>query len=89
MEWVTCIKETIRFIEEHLTEKFTIDDVAKHVALSSLYLQRGFQIITGFSLGEYIRNRRLYEAGKEILATDDKMIDISYKYGYETPEKLF
>ena len=36
MEWVTCIKETIRFIEEHLTEKFTIDDVAKHVALSSL-----------------------------------------------------
>ncbi|MCI9653052.1 MAG: AraC family transcriptional regulator [Acholeplasmatales bacterium] len=88
MEWVTCIKETIRFIEEHLTEKFTIDDVAKHVALSSLYLQRGFQIITGFSLGEYIRNRRLYEAGKEILATDDKMIDISYKYGYETPESF-
>lgn len=88
VEWVTCIKEVIRYIEMHLTEDISIESIAKHVYISSLYLQRGFQILTGYSLGEYIRNRRLYEAGKEILSTKEKIITIAYRYGYETPESF-
>lgn len=88
MEWTTYIKEAIRFIEEHLLEPIGPDDVATAVHISPLYLQRGFQIITGFNIAEYIRNRRLYEAGKLIISSNKKIIDISYEYGYGTPESF-
>lgn len=39
-------------------------------------------------LGEYVRNRRLTLAGGELSTTDNKVIDIAFKYGYESPESF-
>ena len=63
-------------------------EVAAHVNMSEMYLQRGFQVVTGLTLGEYVRNRRLYMAAMDLVGTRDKVIDISYRYGYETPESF-
>ena len=41
-----------------------------------------FAMLCGFSVAEYIRNRRLALAGNDLLITDDKIIDIAMKYGY-------
>jgi hypothetical protein len=43
-------------------------------------------MITGITIGEYIRNRRLTLAGEELSSTKSKVIDVALKYGYETPE---
>lgn len=88
MEWTTCIKEAIRYMEEHLLEIWSPEEVAEYVHVSTMYLQNGFQIMTGYTLGEYIRNRRLYLAAMELLHGDEKVIDIAYRYGYETPESF-
>ncbi len=88
MEWVTCIKEAISYIEKHLLEQISPADVSKHVCISTIYLQRGFQVLTGYTIGEYVRNRRLFESGRAILAGKEKIIDIAYRYGYETPESF-
>ena len=45
-------------------------------------------MLTGISIGEYIRNRRLSLAGQEMTLSDVKVIDIALKYGYETPESF-
>ena len=42
--------------------------------------------MTGYSIGEYIRSRRLYLAGLDVISGTEKVIDIAYKYGYDTPE---
>lgn len=42
----------------------------------------------GFSMGEYIRNRRLTLAGSELSSTDARVIDVALKYGYESPESF-
>ena len=86
MEWVNCLKEVINYIEDHINEDIKINDIARHIAVSSFYLQRSFQIATGYSLGEYVRNRKLYLAAMELSTSDIKVIDVAYKYGYETPE---
>lgn len=44
--------------------------------------------MSGVSIGEYIRNRRLTLAGIEIVSSDTKIIDIAFKYGYESPESF-
>lgn len=88
MEWVTCLKKTLEYIEDNLEKDIDIEKIAGDVFVSPYYLRKGFGIITGYSVGEYIRNRRLYEAAESICRTDEKIIDIALKYGYETPESF-
>ncbi|MCR5357094.1 MAG: AraC family transcriptional regulator [Lachnospiraceae bacterium] len=88
MEWMTAIRESIRYIEENIITVSSPAEVAGHVNMSEMYLQRGFQVVTGLTLGEYIRNRRLYLAALDLVGTDLKVIDIALKYGYETPESF-
>lgn len=88
MEWMMAIRESISYMEENILTVTGPTEIAEHVSISEMYLQRGFQVVTGLTLGEYVRNRRLYMAAMELVSTDDKIIDISYKYGYETPESF-
>lgn len=88
MDWLTGIQNAINYIEEHLTEEIGYEEVAKEAACSNFYFQRIFGILCGISLGDYIRNRRLTLAGDELSASDDKVIDIALKYGYESPESF-
>ena len=88
MEWLTSIRTAIDYMEEHLTDNISAQDVAARVHLSPFFLQRGFSLMTGYGIGEYIRNRRLYQAAVDLKETDDKVIDIAFRYGYETPESF-
>lgn len=89
MNWNQSLEKAITYIEENLLEDFSFEDVAKEAAVSSLYLQKGFAIATGISMGEYIRNRRLYSAANEIINSSDvKITDLAFKYGYETSESF-
>ena len=88
MEWITAMQRAITYMEEHLMEEINYEDVAKHVYTSSYEFHRAFSFLTGMTANAYIRNRRLSLAGREIVETDTKIIDIALKYGYETPESF-
>lgn len=88
MEWTESLRSAIGYMEKHLLDDISADDVAEAVHISSFYLQKGFRIMTGYSIGEYIRYRRLYMAALDVAAGKEKMIDLAYKYGYETPESF-
>lgn len=42
MEWLTCIRTAIDYMEKHLEENISAQDVAKQVYMSSFFLQKGF-----------------------------------------------
>jgi len=88
MRWTECIGDAISFIEENITEEITIADIAKMVHISPFYFQKGFAMLCDFTVGDYIRCRRLTLAGSEIAASDDKIIDIALKYGYDSPDSF-
>ena len=88
MEWLTCIRSAIDYIERHLTDDLSAQEVADQVYLSPFFLQRGFSVMTGMGMSEYIRGRRLYLAACELQNSDDRVIDIALRYGYETPESF-
>lgn len=88
MEWIAAMQQAITYMEEHLMEEMSYEDVAKHVHTSSYEFHRAFSFLTGMTANTYIRNRRLSLAGKEIVETDAKITDIALKYGYETPESF-
>lgn len=88
MNWIESISEAINYIEENLEDELKIDDIANKVFISPFYFQKAFSLLCGFSVGEYIRNRRLANAGNDLLTTDEKIIDIAMKYGYDSSDSF-
>lgn len=88
MDWIQGIQKAIDYIEQHITEEIDYEEVGKRAYSSSFHFQRIFGIMCGFTLGEYIRRRRLTLAGNDLLGKKMKVIDVAFKYGYETPESF-
>ena len=69
MDWVSSIHQAIQYIEEHLREELTIREIAQQAALAPFYFQKGFAMLCGMTVVDYIRQRRLSVAGLEILTS--------------------
>lgn len=88
MEWITAITEAIDYMENHMLEEITLHDVAAHVNLSPFYFHRGFLMLCGYSVTEYIRSRRLSLAGEELITSDISVLELALKYGYDSPDSF-
>jgi len=88
MDWLQGMQNAMRYIEDNITKKLDYEIIAKQAYVSSFHFQRAFSILCGFTLGEYIRNRRLTLAGMDLLTGDAKVIDVAHKYGYESPDSF-
>lgn len=88
MDWITGIQAAINYIEDHLTEELDYEMIAKKSFSSSAHFQRIFSILCGYTLGEYIRNRRLTLAGADLASGKKKVIDVALKYGYDSPDSF-
>jgi AraC family transcriptional regulator len=88
VEWMESISQAIEYIENHIMEELTIDNIAKEECISPFYFQRGFSLLCGFTVTEYIRNRRLSMAGNELTTSGAKVIDVAIKYGYDSPDSF-
>jgi AraC family transcriptional regulator len=88
MEWAACISKAIGYIEDNITQELTMDDIAKQAMVSPFYFQKGFAMLCNFTVGEYIKKRRLTLAGIELVSTEKKIIEIALKYGYDSPDSF-
>lgn len=86
MAWLESLQKAIDYMEEHMLEDVSIDDIAFQANASTFHFQRTFSVLTDSSVGDYLRRRRLSLAAEELTRTDTKIIDLAYKYGYDTPE---
>lgn len=88
MESIVGMKNALDYIESHICEKLDYELIARQAALSSYHFQRVFGILCGYTLGEYIRNRRLALAGEALAARKSKVIDVALDYGYDSPDSF-
>ena len=88
MDWITGIQKAVDYVEAHITEPIDFEEAAKEACSSSFHFQRVFSILCGFTLGDYIRMRRLSLAGNELASSGIRVIDAAFKYGYDTPESF-
>lgn len=86
MDWIDGMRRAIDFMEEHLSEPADYDRIARQAGSSTFHFMRMFEILTGMTVGEYLRRRRLTLAGQELALSDAKVIDVAFRCGYSTPE---
>lgn len=67
-------------------EKVTLSTLSRKLGYSEYYTSRMFHNISGMTLKDYIRNRKLAFALKEVRDTENKILDIAMKYGFSSNE---
>lgn len=88
MDWIEGLQRVIDYMEEHLEDDIDFAEAAKEAYSSSFHFQRIFHIICGYTMGEYIRYRRLTRAAIDLSNGNEKVIDVALKYGYNNPESF-
>lgn len=86
MEWVNRMNSAIDYVENNLSCEMDEREICKITACSFGLFQGSFTQITGIPLSEYIRRRKLTCAAHDIQNTDEKIIDIAMKYGYQSSD---
>ncbi len=79
-----CLNRALAHIEQHLTEKIELEDLADTANYSAWHFHRLFHAIVGYGVGDYIRRRRFSEASHELVFTTSPILDIAQKYQFES-----
>lgn len=84
--------ELIKVVHEELTRdlqaKITIEDLAAAHHISPTMLKRCFKGVFGMAVGQYMKEYRIEEAKRQLLLTDDSILAIANKVGYENGSKF-
>ena len=80
--------KSLEIIEKRISEKLTVENIARSVYFSKWHYQRLFREIVGDSVMEYVVKRKLSLAGRALLETDDNILDIALKLGYDSHESF-
>ena len=85
MDWIERLNRAMGYIEEHLCDKFEIEEAARIACCSTYHFQRMFAYMAGVPLSEYVRRRRMTLAAVDLQSGGEKVVDVALKYGYESP----
>lgn len=88
MDWLKRMEAALELMESRMTEPVTIEEIAAAACFSPFHFQRAFSFITGMTVAEYMRKRRLTLAAQELASSEIKVVDVALKYGYDTPESF-
>lgn len=82
------INEAIKYIDEHLSDPLSVQQIAEHFAFSPYYFHRLFTSIVGESMSAYIRDRRIAYACRMLNETDRKILDIALDHGFDSAQSF-
>lgn len=88
MDLAKGMQRAIQYIEDNMFSELDTDEIARKAYVSPFHFQRLFSLLSGMTLGTYIRNRRLSLAAIELQTSDIKVIDIALKCRYDSPESF-
>lgn len=80
------MRHAVDYIKSRLGEPIDMDEVARRAHSSPFHFQRTFHMLTGVTVAEYVRNRRLTLAAQELAASSARVVDVALRWGYESPE---
>ncbi len=80
------IQEATNWIDGNIEDKITLKKISDYIGYSEFHTSRKFKEYTGSTLRRYIMLRRLSQAAKELRDKNVRIIDIAFKYGFNSQE---
>lgn len=78
------MNKALDYIELHLNDEIDNNELERITGTSVYHFRRMFSFLSGMSLGEYIRNRKLSNATFDLLHGGMSVTETAFKYGYES-----
>jgi AraC family transcriptional regulator len=88
LEWLSRMKNALDLMEDRMETRLDLEEVAKAAYSSPFHFQRMFHMLTGMTVAEYVRRRKLTMAAQELAVSSAKVVDVALKYGYDSPESF-
>lgn len=82
-ENIERLKSIVDYIEMHIKDDISLDDISKKTALSKFYLDRVFKLLTNKSLMDYVRGRKLTHSIELLLNSNFSVLDIALEYSFQ------
>lgn len=76
------VRKSKNFLKEHYYEPLSIPQIASHIGVSSIYLNRVFKLSTGKTLSEYLNNYRITQSIELLKDKSNTINYISESIGY-------
>jgi AraC family transcriptional regulator len=86
MKYDERIQRSVEYIDGHLAETLDLEKVASESGYSLSHFYKVFPAITGFSIKEFVRNKRLAVAARRLVTTPNRILDIALDCGFESQE---
>jgi len=80
------MNKAMAYIEAHLTEELDYSKLAQLAYCSEYHFKRMFSFLSGISLSEYIRRRKLTLAALDLKDRELRILDVAVKYGYTSAD---
>lgn len=81
-----AIQESLDYIEQHIKDELSIEELAEVSHLSLFYYQRLFSRLVGKTVKDYIKARRVANAKQELRESSKRILDIALDYGFNSHE---
>lgn len=81
-QYSPSVVKAINYIKRHLSAQLTVSEIAEHVFVSTSTLTKRFKAELSKSVGEYINDTIMFEAGQLLLKTNLSILAVSEKYGF-------
>lgn len=88
MSIIKSFNSTIDYIETVLEDEIDEKKITHLSGYSYAMFSRLFSILTETTLSEYLRGRKLTVAAIALRDTDEKVIDIAFRFGYESSDSF-
>ncbi len=86
MDQAGIIRDLLVWLESHLDQPLSLDNVAAKAGYSKWHLQRMFKEVTSHAIGAYIRARRLSKAAVALRLTSRPILDIALQYRFDSQQ---
>jgi AraC-like DNA-binding protein len=77
------IEKINEFVEKNLKQEFSLSDISDYAGYSAYHLSREYKKLTGRSIMDFVRERKIFEAANEV-ANGDSILEIALAYGVDT-----
>ena len=86
MDHRESIQAAVDYIEDTLTDRLTLEDIAAQARFSPWQFHRMFTIMVGMPVMAYVRARRMTRAAQSLMHTGRRVIEIAQDAGYESQQ---
>lgn len=83
------VREMIAYLDDHYMEPVQLHDLEHHFGRSKFTICRQFSQTTQFTVVEYLQYRRVIEAQKRLIQTEQPILDIALDCGFQSIQHFY